>query len=136
MRVAELRRRLAEKIQYVATSGEEEAIATMLEYGRAVLITLSQHPDDDELLADGTVGAYGLSIQEIQATDAFSHFTWISVPSFAAYEKARSAYTAHRMSLSVGERKALMKKLASITDPDASRSMVFREEIFHVASAD
>ncbi len=49
MQVAELRRRLAEKIQQVATGGDEETIATMLEYGRAVLITLSQHPDDTEI---------------------------------------------------------------------------------------
>ena len=49
MEVAELRRRLAEKIHQVATGGDEESIATMLEYGRAVLIVLSQHPDDTEV---------------------------------------------------------------------------------------
>ncbi len=49
MQVAELRRRLADKIQQVAIGGDEETIATMLEYGRAVLIVLSQHPDDTEI---------------------------------------------------------------------------------------
>ncbi len=57
MQVAELRRRLAEKIQQAATGGDEETIATMLEYGRAVLITLSQHLDDAEVtLQDLFVG--------------------------------------------------------------------------------
>ncbi len=57
LQVAELRRRLAEKIQQVATGGDEETIATMLEYGRAVLITLSQHLDDEEVtLQDLFVG--------------------------------------------------------------------------------
>jgi len=49
MQVAELRRRLAEKLQQVATGGDEETVATLLGYGRAVLITLSQHPDDTEV---------------------------------------------------------------------------------------
>jgi hypothetical protein len=88
----------------------------------------------DKMVAEGRVGAYGLSIQEVKMTDEFSHFTWVSVPSFTDYEKVRAAYMADRKSRPADEQKKLTAEIARITDPDASRTYVLREEILHVAA--
>jgi hypothetical protein len=56
MLVAELRQRLAEKVGQAAASGDREDIANVLEYVRAVLIALAQHPEDEEfVLQDAAV---------------------------------------------------------------------------------
>ncbi len=56
MLVAELRQRLNEKVGQVAAGGDQEDVATVLEYVRAALITLAQQPDDAEFaLQDAAV---------------------------------------------------------------------------------
>ena len=48
MLVGELRQRLNEKVGQVAASGDQEEIATVMEYVRAAVIALAQQPDDAE----------------------------------------------------------------------------------------
>ena len=48
MLVGELRQRLNEKVGQVAASGDQEEIATIMEYVRAVLIALARQPNDVE----------------------------------------------------------------------------------------
>jgi hypothetical protein len=50
MLVAELRQRLAERVGQAATTGNQEDVATILEYVRAVLIVLAQRPEDEEFM--------------------------------------------------------------------------------------
>ncbi|MDH3283111.1 MAG: ribosome-binding factor A [Acidobacteriota bacterium] len=83
----------------------------------------------DKLVAAGLVHAYGLSIQEVRFTDDFSHRVWVSVPDFASYEKARAMYVAALQKESPELRQALL----DLVDPSADRSIVLRDEIFHLA---
>ncbi len=48
MLVGELRQRLNAKVGQVAVGGDQEEIAMVMEYARAVLIALAQQPDDAE----------------------------------------------------------------------------------------
>ena len=49
MLVAELRRKLIEKVEQVATEESEEAAAIVLTHARAILIALAGHPGNEEV---------------------------------------------------------------------------------------
>jgi hypothetical protein len=85
----------------------------------------------DKMIEDGTVSAYGLSIQEVRTTDKFTHFMWMTIPDFASYEKARSTYMASYGERSEEANKVLKDTYLKIADPAASRGFVMREQIFH-----
>jgi hypothetical protein len=85
----------------------------------------------DKMIEDGSISAYGLSIQEVRTTDKFTHFMWMTIPDFASYEKARSTYLASFKERSEAENKELRDTYLNIADPEASRSFIIREHIFH-----
>lgn len=59
MRVAELRKRLIDKVEQAATYGDEAAATLVLTNARAALIALAGRPEDEEVsLQDMTVGTY------------------------------------------------------------------------------
>ena len=58
MLVADLRRRVLEKVEQAATGGDEDSAATALAHARAGLVALARHREDEDLtlqnLAVGT----------------------------------------------------------------------------------
>jgi hypothetical protein len=86
----------------------------------------------EKLLADGTILAFGLSIEEVKTTGDFTHYTWYAVKSMDAFDKIRSAFNADRDRRSKEERDAISAAFLAATDPDASRAEVDRSLIFHV----
>ena len=86
----------------------------------------------DKLVADGTVLAYGLAVEEVKTTGDFTHYTWFAVKSMDGFDKIRSAFNADREHRSKEERDAITATFLGATDPDASRSEIERHLIFHV----
>lgn len=86
----------------------------------------------DKLLTDGTVLAYGLSVEEVKTDGEFTHFTWIATPNLAAADKVVAAFTADRGRRSEEERAAISDLFTSLTEPDKARSLVTRSIIFRV----
>lgn len=87
----------------------------------------------DKLLADGTVLAYGLAVEEVKTTGDMTHFTWYAVKNMDAFDKVRNAFNADRDHRSKEERDAIAASFLQAIDPDASRAEVDRAIIFHVA---
>lgn len=88
----------------------------------------------DKLIADGTIEAYGLAVEEVKTTGNFTHFTWYATKDLAGMEKVRSAFMADRDHRSEEERNSIAELFASLTDPDASRAEVTRSLMFHVSA--
>ena len=86
----------------------------------------------DKLLADGTLGAYGLSVEEVRTTDSFTHFLWVSVPNLAAADKINAAFEAAFSKRSDEERAQIRQHYFSLVDAPANRSFVLRAVIFKV----
>jgi hypothetical protein len=86
----------------------------------------------DKLLADGTVLAYGLSVEEIRTEGSFTHFTWYDTKDLAAMDKIRAAFIADRDQRSQEEQEAITHAFSSVLDLDASRAEVDRSLIFKV----
>src|SRR5262245_25189826 len=91
-------------------------------------------PVFDKLLADGTVLAYGLAIEEVRTEGDFTHFVWYDVKDLASFDKVRAAFNADRDRRSQEEQDALTHLFVSLVDADASRSEVARSLIFHVGT--
>jgi hypothetical protein len=87
----------------------------------------------DKLVADGTVLAYGLTVEEVKTTSEITHFTWYAVKSMEGLDKVRSAIMADREHRSKEERDAISATFQDATDPDASRGEIDRALIIHVA---
>ena len=88
----------------------------------------------DGLLKDGTIGAYGLAVEEVKTTNDFTHFSWISVSSLGALDKVRAAVFGSFDKRSAEEREAIFQTVGNLTDASASRSLVTRSIIFKVAA--
>ncbi|MBI1885755.1 MAG: helix-turn-helix domain-containing protein [Chloroflexi bacterium] len=57
MKAAEVRRRVAEKVRDAAAGGDEETVAKIMDYSRAVLLALAGVPDHQDVgLEDVTLG--------------------------------------------------------------------------------
>jgi hypothetical protein len=98
--------------------------ATWEKYNKPVL---------DKLLADGTIQAYGLAVEEVKTTGDLTHYTWYAVKDMGAFDKIRSAFNADRDHRSKEERDAITAAFLSVIDPDASRAEIDRALIFHVS---
>jgi len=91
-------------------------------------------PVFDKLLADGTVLAYGLAVEEVRTEGDFTHFVWYDVKDLASFDKVRAAFLADRDRRSQEEQDALTHLFVSLVDADASRSEVGRALIFKVGT--
>lgn len=81
----------------------------------------------EKLAAGGLVHAWGLSVQEIKYSDAYSHFVWVSMKDFATYEKARAMFVGW-----IGEEDpSIEKSLVSMLEPDGARTLVAQNVVFH-----
>jgi hypothetical protein len=88
----------------------------------------------DGLVKDGTVGAYGLSVEEVKTTNDFTHFSWVSVNSLGALDKVRAAVFGSFDKRTAEEREAIFQAVGNLTDATASRALVTRAIIFREAS--
>ena len=86
----------------------------------------------DKLMADGTILAYGLAVEEVKTTGDLTHFTWFDVKSMDGFEKIRNAFNADRDHRSKEERDAINSTFTNAIDPDASRAEIDRAIIFHL----
>lgn len=88
----------------------------------------------DSLVKDGTIAAYGLSVEEVKTTNDFTHFSWYAMTSLSASDKLRTAFMADRAKRSAEERDAITAVFAGLIDATASRGLVARALIFREAS--
>lgn len=91
-------------------------------------------PVYDKLAADGTILAYGLSVEDVRTDGDFTHYTWIATKDLASQDKARGAFLADRDKRSPEEQESLTHLFTSLTEPDAARTELNRSLIFHFPS--
>ncbi len=89
-------------------------------------------PVVDKLLADGTLLAYGLAVEDLKSEGEFTHYTWMATPDLVAMDKAIGAFVSDRQRRSEEERNTISELFASLTEPDKSRQMMTRSLIFKV----
>jgi hypothetical protein len=92
-------------------------------------------PVYDKLVADGTVLAFGVSVEEVKTDGDFTHFVWVATPNMAAADKIGPAFAADRARRSEEERDAISDLVLSLTEPDKARSVVTRSRIFRTPAA-
>jgi hypothetical protein len=89
-------------------------------------------PVFDKLIADGTILAYGLSVEDIRTDGDFTHYVWYAVKDLASFDQTRAAFNADRDRRSEEEQESVTHLFLSTLDADASRSEVTRSLIFHL----
>jgi hypothetical protein len=88
----------------------------------------------DKMVADGTIMAYALVVEEVRTDGDFTHYTWIATKDLASQDQARAAFLADREKRSAEEQEAITKLFTELTDPDANRTQLNRSLIFHLPS--
>jgi hypothetical protein len=88
----------------------------------------------DKLVADGVIGAFGLTVEEVRTSGDFTHFTWYDTKELGGMDKIRAAFIADRERRTQEEQDAIANLFASLLDLDASRAAVTRALIFHVGA--
>ncbi len=86
----------------------------------------------DKMAADGTILAYGLTIEEVRTDGDFTHYTWITTKDLASQDKARAEFLGDREKRSAEEQEAITHLFTELTDPDASRNELNRSVIFRL----
>jgi hypothetical protein len=89
-------------------------------------------PIFDKLAADGTILAYGLTVEEVRTDGDFTHYTWIATKDLATQDKVRAAFLGDRERRSSEEQDAIVRLFAELTDPDANRTQLTRSLIFRL----
>ncbi len=86
----------------------------------------------DKMIADGTILAYALVVEEVRTDGDFTHYTWIATKDLASQDKARAEFLGDRDKRSPEEREAITKLFTELTDPDANRNQLNRALIFRL----
>jgi hypothetical protein len=89
-------------------------------------------PIFDKMIADGTIMAYALVVEDVRTDGDFTHYTWIATKDLAAQDKARAEFLADRDKRSTEEQEAITKLFTELTDPDANRTQLTRALIFRL----
>jgi hypothetical protein len=89
-------------------------------------------PVFDKLVADGTLLAFGLSVEDVRTDGDFTHYTWLATKDLASQDKVRAAFLADRDKRSTEEQEAVTHLFTNLTDPDAARTELVRSLIFHL----
>ncbi len=89
-------------------------------------------PVFDKMVADGTLLAFGFSVEDVRTDGDFTHYVWLATKDLASQDKIRTAFLADRDKRSPEEQEAITHLFTSLTDPDASRSELVRSLIFHL----
>ena len=87
-------------------------------------------PTLDTAVDDGTIGAWGLGIEEVRTSGEFTHFIWVGYPSMAAMEKLRNTFVALGAKRSAEENDHINNVFTKTSDAAAARSSLFRPIIF------
>lgn len=87
----------------------------------------------DKLVADGSILAYGLAVEEVRTDTRWGHFVWVAVKDASGFDKQREAFLADRARRSAEERSAITAAFAGLTDPDAAQSLVTMSLVFKIA---
>ncbi len=90
-------------------------------------------PVFDKLVADGTVLAYGVSVEDLKTDSNFTHFVWYACKDLSGFDKVRAALGADRNRRSQEERDSIAAQFGALTEPDAVRNYISRSLIFKVA---
>jgi len=64
-------------------------------------------PVFDKLVADGTVLAFGLSVEDVRTDGDFTHYVWIATKDLATQDKVRAAFLPDRDRRSSEEQEAI-----------------------------
>ena len=86
----------------------------------------------EKLVADGSVMAWGLSVEEVKTEGSFTHYTWVGVAEMGDWDKVRDAFVADRNRRSPEEQSTISDVFNDLTDADAARGMATRSILFHV----
>jgi hypothetical protein len=89
-------------------------------------------PVFDKMIADGTIMAYALVVEDVRTDGDFTHYTWIATKDLATQDKARAAFFADREKRSPEEQEAITHVFTELTDPDANRTELNRSLIFRL----
>jgi hypothetical protein len=89
-------------------------------------------PVFDKMIADGTILAYALVVEDVRTDGDFTHYTWIATKDLATQDKARAEFLADRDKRSPQEQEAITKLFTELTDPDANRTQLNRALIFRL----
>jgi hypothetical protein len=91
-------------------------------------------PVFDKLVADGTILAFGLAIEEVRTEGSFTHFVWYDTKDLSGMDKVRAAFNSDRDRRSQEEQDGITSLFLSLVDADASRSEVDHAVIFHASA--
>src|SRR6185369_7589811 len=80
-------------------------------------------PVFDKLVADGSLLAYGLSVEEVKTDGDFTHFVWMAGANMGGLDKIAAAFAADRARRSDEEQSAITEQFTSVTEPDKARSV-------------
>lgn len=89
-------------------------------------------PVFDKMVADGSLLAFGLSVEDVRTDGDFTHYVWLATKDLATQDKIRAAFLADRDKRSSEEQEAITHLFVSLTDPDAARTELVRSLIFHL----
>jgi hypothetical protein len=89
-------------------------------------------PVFDKMIAEGTILAYALVVEDVRTDGDFTHYTWIATKDLAAQDKARAEFLGDRDKRSPEEQEAITRLFAELTDPDANRTQLNRALIFRL----
>jgi hypothetical protein len=84
----------------------------------------------DAAVDDGTIGAWGLGVEEVRTAGEFTHFAWVGYPSMAAMEKLRNNIIAMTAKRSAEENDHINDVFTETSDATAARSFLLRPIIF------
>jgi hypothetical protein len=87
-------------------------------------------PTLDAAVDNGTIGGWGLGIEEVRTTSDFTHFIWVGYPSMAAMEKLRNTFVALGAKRSAEENDHINDVFTKTADANAARSFLLRPIIF------
>ena len=92
-------------------------------------------PVFDKLVADGSLLAYGMSVEEVKTDGDFSHFVWMAAANMSGMDKVAAAFAADRARRPAAEQASIAEQFTSVTEPDKARSIVTRSRIFRLPAA-
>jgi hypothetical protein len=92
-------------------------------------------PVFDKLVADGSLLAYGLSVEEVKTDGDFTHFVWMAAANMSGMDKVAAAFAADRARRPADEQASITELFTSVTEPDKARSVVTRSRIFRLPAA-
>jgi len=87
-------------------------------------------PTLDAAVDNGTIGAWGLGIEEVRSSGEFTHFVWVGYPNMAAMEKMRNTMVAMGAKRSEGENEHINDVFTATSEAAAARSFLLRPIIF------